>query len=252
MELVKVTDEGSVRTITLNRPDRRNAVGNEMVDAILEAAADTARWNGQVVVLEGAGKSFCAGADLKAAATPGDDWQARRIVRWQATRMVEAIEALPQVTVASLHGHAIGAGLLLAIACDLRVADPELVIRIPELTVGLPFAMGGIARLIREVGIARARDAILTGRPLAIDEAVEWGIVHRVGDRHQETARLVSELLESPPALQSMTKQGMHAIGRTVVSVEATWSDGDLVNLAALEPEARERDAGRPQADRTS
>jgi enoyl-CoA hydratase/carnithine racemase len=160
-------------------------------------------------------------------------------------RLLDALEGLPQVTVARMHGHAIGAGLLLALASDLRVADRNLVIRIPELTLGLPFAMGGIPRLVREIGIAHARDVVLTGRTINIAEAKEWGLVHRVGDSREETQLLVRELLRSPLPVQSMAKQAMHAAGRTLVSLDAMWADSDLVNLMSLEPESQESSARR-------
>src|SRR5262249_32795880 len=116
-------------------------------------------------------------------------------------------------------------------------------IRLPELGLGLLITMGGMPRLVREVGMAKARDAILTARPLTLDEARDWGIVHRVGESRAEVARLVEELLRTPAPVQSMAEQALHAIGRSVVSLDTMWSQGDLLTLTWLEPELQDHQA---------
>lgn len=241
MPFVRIDDDGPLRTITLDRPDRLNALGPQLRDALAHAVADTADSDVRVVVLQGAGRVFSAGADLKESdAVPADaTWQQRRRAagRWQ--RLLDDIEELPQVTVASLHGAVVGGAALLATACDLRVAAADLAFTIPELHLGIPLTWGGIPRLVREVGLPRARELVLTGRTIGAEEALDWGLVHRVGDREDVTSAVVSELLAMPEAPLAMTKDAMRAYGRTLVSHDAAWADADLLSTSSPQPEAR-------------
>jgi enoyl-CoA hydratase/carnithine racemase len=154
--------------------------------------------------------------------------------------LLDSIEALPQVTVASLHGPVIGGALLIAVACDMRVAAPDVQMSIPELALGIPLTWGGVPRLAREIGIARARELILTGHVVGAAQALAWGLVHRVGDRGAETKKLMDELLVMPEAPLAITKDALRAHGRTAVSLEAAWADPDLLDAARGEPESRE------------
>jgi enoyl-CoA hydratase/carnithine racemase len=242
MAIVGIEDSGAVRTITLNRPERLNALGREMREALEAAVADAATSPARVVVLQGAGRVFSAGADLKDpdALGAGASWVERRRAAGAWGRLLDAIEALPQVTVAGLHGHVIGGAALLAVACDLRVAAPDLALSIPELAIGIPLTWGGIPRLAREIGIARTRELVLTGRTVGADDALAWGLVHRVGDRDAETRTLVDELLAMPAGPAAVTKDAMRAYGRTIVSHEAAWADPDLLDAARRDPEGAE------------
>ncbi|WP_330231485.1 enoyl-CoA hydratase/isomerase family protein [Nocardia sp. NBC_00508] len=237
MGFVDVADNGALRTITLNRPARRNALGPELLDELEQIVNDTASWPGQVAVIQGAGQSFSAGADLKAPIAPEDTWQSRRIGVSRWNRLVDSLETLPQITVARLHGHVIGGGAVLALACDLRVAHHDVQISFPELFLGLPLTMGGVSRLIREVGVSRAREAILTRKKIGAAEGLAWGLVHRVADSEKDLSQLTDELLRAPAAVQSMTKQAIHNSSRSVVSTEGTWSDADILSLIAGHPE---------------
>jgi enoyl-CoA hydratase/carnithine racemase len=158
--------------------------------------------------------------------------------RWG--RLLDAIEALPQVTIASLHGPVIGGAVLLAVACDLRVAAPDLHLSIPELALGIPLTWGGVPRLAREIGISRARELILTGHVVGAAQALAWGLVHRVGDRETGTKKLVEELLAMPEAPLAITKDALRAYGRTIVSHEASWADADLLESSRNNDESRE------------
>lgn len=241
MAVVRVNDEGPVRTITLDRPDRLNALGREMREGLEAAVAGALESSARVVVLEGAGRAFSAGADIKDPDAMPEDatWQQRRRASGRWGRLLDAIEALPQVTVASLHGSVIGGAALLAVACDLRVAAPDLQLSIPELALGIPLTWGGVPRLAREIGISRTRELILTGHVVGAAQALAWGLVHRVGDREAETRRLTGELLAMPEAPLGITKDALRAYGRTIVSAEAAWADPDLLEAARGQPESR-------------
>ena len=164
-ETIRVCVDGGVGHLTLSRPDRLNAIGVGMMREIAEAA----RWfDGQpevrVVVVSGEGRAFCAGADLKdppvAAAAPREDrtWAERREVGQLGLRMADAVEQMRAVTIAQIHGYAVGGGLVLMCACDLRVAAENAVLSIPEVDLGIPLAWGGIPRLVREIGPALTKE----------------------------------------------------------------------------------------------
>jgi enoyl-CoA hydratase/carnithine racemase len=228
---VLTRDDGPVRTVTLNRPERRNALGTELFAQLEGVVAATAAWGGKVVVLEGNGPGFCAGADRKEPSSLSGSWQAARIELDRWSRCLDLLERLPQVTVASLHGAVVGGGAVLAAACDLRIAESDLQLSLPEVRLGLPLAMGGIARLAREIGLPRARELVLTGRVLDAATCLSWGLVHRVGDRSQLLPELLAELSAAAPAPLSMAKHSLSRLGRGADPRDGLWSDADVLSL---------------------
>jgi enoyl-CoA hydratase/carnithine racemase len=238
--MIRVSDDGPVRTITLDRPQRLNALGPQVRGALEDAVADTARSDARVVVLQGEGRCFSAGADLKDPEPPQTTWQRRRRAAGRWGRLLDAIEALPQVTVASLHSHVIGGAVLLAVSCDMRVASPDVQLSIPELAIGIPLTWGGVPRLIREIGMPRARELVLTGHVVGAAQALAWGLVHRVGDRDAETRKLVDELLAMPEGPLAITKDSLRAYGQSVVAHEAAWADADLLDSSRGNDESRD------------
>src|SRR5205085_373879 len=141
-----------------------------------------------------------AGADLKSTAYPPveGDWSTRRhrTSTWQ--RVLDQLERIPQATVARLHGHVVGGAALLASACDLRVAADDVVLRIPELAIGIPLTWAGIPRLVREVGLPLARDWVMTCRPVPADELHRCGFAQRLAPRAELDAAVdecVAQLL---------------------------------------------------------
>ena len=118
---------------------------------------------------------------------------------WQ--RLLDLLERVPQVTVASIQGHCVGGAALLAVACDLRIGAQDLQVRIPELAIGIPLTWGGIPRLVRELGLPLARDLVMTGRVLDGPSALAAGFVQRLvgpGELEAATAALVAEVLAMP------------------------------------------------------
>ena len=193
-----LTRDGAVARLTLERPEARNALSRAMADALegaLErlAADDEAR----VVVVAGRGRSFCAGADIAEMPTLRPEEAETLASRWQ--RIMDGFAALPQVTIAAVQGHALGGGLMLAIAQDLRVA---------EVTLG--FNPGyGIARLLDIAGGAHARDLMLTARSVDATEAQRLGLVTRVvpdGTLESATTTLALEVARSPRGGLAATK----------------------------------------------
>ncbi len=226
--------------VALARPEKRNALDEETRQQLTDLARGLAdRPEIRVVLLTGEGPSFSAGVDLTAARAPEATWQERRHASGAWQRTLDAWEALPQVTVAAVQGHCIGGGALLAAACDLRVADPTLQVRIPELAIGIPLTWAGVPRLVREIGLPLTRDLVLTGRVMGAEEAVRCGFVQRLADDLAAGAQeCVDELLAMPAAPLAMTKAMTRALGQPAMNV--AWADADLLQWSRAEPEGRE------------
>ena len=215
--MIRVDDDGDVRTVTLARPERRNAV----IPAVLEALADAVTGaETPVVHLRGAGEAFCAGADrsvvadLAAAVDDGDgadddgaDGNAGDAVesfvrRGQAT--ADAIADAEAVVVAGVDGPARGGGVELALACDVRVATPEATFAEPGVGFGLFGAWGGTARLPEVVGLGEAMDLSLSDRVIDAETARRMGLVSRVVDR---PAAAAAELADNDPTAMRRLKR---------------------------------------------
>lgn len=241
---VEHEDVGTVRWLTLNRPEKLNALDHLIrveLDRQFRALED--RPDISVVVLRGNGRSFSGGADI-ATPAPGTDaaltWTTRRHEAGVWQRLLDLLERLPQVTVASLHGHCYGGAALLAASCDIRVADETLRVRIPEVAMGIPLTWAGVPRLVREIGLPMARDLVMTGRILVAQEALTVGFVQRLvasGQLATATAELVDELTSMTSAPLAMTRAMFAAITRDQLSATG-WADPDLLAWSLREPEA--------------
>ncbi len=197
-----VADHGAVRTITIHRPDRLNALDSATLDA-LHAAADAAADDPavRVVVLTGAGrKAFVAGADISemSALTPaqGRDFSLR------GQRMMRRFETLPKPVIAMVNGFALGGGLELAMCCHLRIAADSAKVGQPEVNLGLIPGFGGTQRLLRLAGRAATLELCLTGAPIDAARALQLGIVNRVvpaAELEAETMKLASQLADAAP-----------------------------------------------------
>jgi len=208
--------EGGVLRLTLNRPDKRNALDAAMVDNLrreLERAELDAEV--RVVLLRGAGKDFCAGADLAELLASADDSAEQNEAH--AMRLGEvflAMRSLPKPVVAAVHGRALAGGCGLASACDLVLAHAEATFGYPEVRRGFVPAMV-MAMLRRAVGEKPAADLVLTGRLLRADEAVALGLASRVvpADRFADhVAALARQLAESSPTALALIKQQLYAL----------------------------------------
>lgn len=242
---VTVTSQGPVTRLRLDRPEKLNAL-DESIRVGLASALDEVqdRTDVRVVVLEGAGRAFSAGADLTGGTYPtaDSDWASRRhaVGSWQ--RLLDQFGRIPQVTVARLHRHVIGGAALLAAACDIRVAATDTVVRIPELAIGIPLTWAGIPLLVREVGLPLTRDWVMTGRPVEGDELLRSGFVQRLvapDDLDAAVDACVDELVAMPAAPLAMTRAMTAALGRAHPAMVAGWADADLLQWSFREPEGR-------------
>jgi enoyl-CoA hydratase/carnithine racemase len=208
--MIRVDDDGDVRTVTLARPERRNAVTPAGLEALADVVTDAET---PVVHLRGAGEAFCAGADrsvvadLAAAVDADADDDAGDAVesfvrRGQAT--ADAIADAEAVVVAGVDGPARGGGVELALACDVRVATPEATFAEPGVGFGLFGAWGGTARLPEVVGLGEAMDLSLSGRVIDAETARRMGLVSRVVDR---PAAVAAELADNDPTAMRRLKR---------------------------------------------
>ncbi len=174
---ISVSDAGSVRTVTIERPERRNAVDRAtaaaLADAFREFDADP---DLSVAVLTGAGGAFCAGADLQAVASG----QGNRVTPEGDGPMGVTRLRLGKPVIAAIEGHAVAGGLELAVWCDLRVAARDATLGVYCRRFGVPLVDLGTIRLPRLIGQSRAMDLILTGRGVGAEEALDMGLVNRV------------------------------------------------------------------------
>jgi enoyl-CoA hydratase/carnithine racemase len=201
-----------VATVTLSRPEAMNAISGEMADqvagALLRAAADPNAW---VVVLAAEGdKAFCVGADLKERNRLDDaGWLRNRIL---IRSMFDTLRALPQPSIASVFGFALGGGFELALNCDLIVAAEDAIFGLPEVRVGILPGGGGTQVLARKIGVARAKELVLTARRIGALEALEMGLVARVVDRvavHESTMELARGICRNSPVAVREAKRAI-------------------------------------------
>jgi enoyl-CoA hydratase len=174
---IRVDLHGPVTVVTIDRPQRRNAVDRVAADALEAAFADfDADDTAAVAVLTGADGTFCAGADLQAIATGTGN----RVTEDGPGPMGPTRMALSKPVIAAVEGHAVAGGLELAVWCDLRVAAADAVFGVFCRRFGVPLVDGGTVRLPRLVGEGRAMDLILSGRPVGAEEALAMGLANRV------------------------------------------------------------------------
>jgi enoyl-CoA hydratase/carnithine racemase len=218
--VVAVDTDGPIGFVSLNRPDAMNAISGALADDLAAAFSVLgSRGDIWVVILRAEGdKAFCVGADLKERASFTDE--DFHINRAQMRGMFGALRAIPQPTIAAVFGHTLGGGFELALSCDLIVAADDTVFGLPEVGVGLLPAGGATQLLPRKVGLARAKELILTGRRFGAEEAVEIGLASRAVGRGAldgeaiEAARVICSL--SPVAVREAKRSLDSALGASL------------------------------------
>ncbi|HYB68357.1 MAG TPA: enoyl-CoA hydratase-related protein [Candidatus Acidoferrales bacterium] len=198
-----------IATITLNRPEALNAFSKEVVEEILRALEDIkSDENMRVVVLTGAGeKAFSAGADIKAMV--GMTALKARELSLMGESLCLALENLEKPVVAAINGYALGGGLEVAMACDLRIASENARMGQTEVNIGLIPGWGGTQRLTRLVGMTKAKELVFTGKMFDARTAEQLGIVNIVtsADKFKETVRQFAlELASKPPVALKVAK----------------------------------------------
>ncbi len=227
--------DGAIATITLNRPDKRNAISYELIDDLLAALGEVDKSAAQVVILTGAGKAFCSGMDLdnlRALTTRSHDDNVRD--SQTMARLFRSLYDFPKPTIAAVNGAAIAGGCGLATLCDFTIASSEAKFGYTEVRIGFVPAIVSTF-LIRQVGEKLARDLLLTGRIIGAEEAQRIGLANEVVAPDQLLARareIAASLLENAPASLRATKR--------LLSVYAA-RDLDVDIAAAVEANAQIR-----------
>lgn len=225
---ITLTIDGAVARILLNRPDQLNAISPELLDDLDAACAEIeARAAVKAVTLTGAGRAFCAGADLRAVRALSADaarWNAF-MRRWH--QVFDRVEALPVPVVAGVHGFALAGGLELLLVADLVVADAEARIGDQHANFGLVAGGGGSQRLPRLIGERRAKELMFLGGWLSAEQALAWGLVNRVAPAGT-VAGVVAEVAGAIGA-------GSGSAVRTVKAMVGHGRDMDLASALAME-----------------
>ena len=209
-QTIQLAYDARVATITLNRPDKRNAISFELIDDLLQALEEVAKSDALVVILTGAGKAFCSGMDLdnlKAllGRSPEQNLQDSQTM----VRLFRALYEFPKVTIAAVNGAAIAGGTGLALLCDFTLAVPEAKFGYTEVRIGFVPAIVSTF-LLRQVGEKQARDLLLTGRLFGADEAARMGLINAIVPPENlmtRTRELAALLMENSPASLRATKQ---------------------------------------------
>lgn len=226
---IKISTEGAVGRLTLDRPEKLNPLSWQCLAEIATAA----RWfdtQPQIksVVVTGAGRAFSAGADLSTFSSRQDI--GTREVAEHGRKMADALEAMRAIAIVGIQGWCVGGGLVLAAACDLRVAADDAMFSIPEVDLGIPLAWGGIPRLVREIGPAMTKELVLTCRPFDAVEAKASGFLNRVVAADQVTATVdelaVSIATKAGHAIFS-TKRHVNAVTDQMVGTMRSFADAD-------------------------
>lgn len=240
--LVDVADD--VGRITLNRPERLNALTPGVLEELIEAA----RWFDQqtevrVVVVAGTGDSFCAGYDLDAFGDKPENTVVRREQAMLGGKMATALEEMRAITVARLNGWVVGGGVVIAAACDLRVATKSARFKIPEVELGIPLNWAGIPSLVREIGPALTKELVITCREFSPDEARAAGFLNRVvvADRiDDEIEELVTRIKGMPPLPVLITKDQVNAVSKAMSARIGHHMDGEGFLAVTSSPEFEE------------
>ena len=250
-ETLKIEREGPLMTVRLNRPDRRNAINRQMHLDLQALCGDLSEdFETRVVILAGEGGAFSSGADTSEWDQPGPDNELElRHNSGIGSRTSAALESLDQVTIAVVHGFAVGGAVVLALCCDLRVAGESTWFSIPEVELGIPLSWNALPRLSREVGPSRALELTVTCDRFSAAQAYEYGMLSRVtsdGDEMKVAREMAGRINTMPPLPVALTKATMKAIKRGSEMGDAVYSDADLLLYSRLlrQRAARRRKGG--------
>lgn len=238
--LLELTSADHVALLTIRRPEALNALNADLLFELgvalelVEADAEV-----RALVITGEGRAFVAGADI-AALNALDTVFSGREAALAGQSLMDALAAMQIPTIAAVGGFALGGGLELALACDLRVASQEARLGLPEVGLGLIPGYGGTQRLPRLIGQGRALDLILTGRHVKADEALALGLVNRVAEDARAAAlELAAQIVKNAPVALGLAKEAV------VRGLDGTLARGleveaDLFSLAVMTEDAQE------------
>ena len=243
---LKIEEQGSIAFLTLNRPKRLNALSG----TCLRELADAAHWFNQqkhikVVIIKGEGRTFSAGADIHDFPnnpTDSETWIERRDKGQIGFRMTEAIGNMQAITIAQVHGFAIGGAFLLMLACDFRMVAEGTFFSIPEVDLGIPLSWGGIPKLVSEIGPARTKELVMTCRRFGAVEAKDLGLVNHIvkmEDLANHCLDFAQSLVNKPVVPLIMTKEQVNAVARNIGSAYVGSAEGDMLQTVLKDPESK-------------
>jgi enoyl-CoA hydratase/carnithine racemase len=206
--LVTTTRDGAVCVVRLERPAKLNALSEELCAQLIEALASSDVAGCSVIVIAGSEKAFSAGADLTEFTDPSPE--ANLAYYRGPGRIWELLPALPQPSIAAISGWAIGGGLELALSADLRVADETARFGLPEVSLGILPSAGGMTRLTRLLGTARAKELILLGERFDAARALELGVINRMvpaGQAEAAAMEWATRMCEQPQTALQVTRE---------------------------------------------
>ncbi len=247
MKNVSIAYPGKARAvITIERPSTLNSLDLSTMAAMQSAAIEvTQQPDLKVVVVRGRGRAFCSGVDL--GMLGADDQIDPREVGEAGLAMIEAFDSIPFVTVAVLQGAVVGGGVVLAAACDLRVAADDTYFSLPEVDLGLPVGWGGVPRLVRELGPSLTRELIMTCRSFTAHEVKEAGFLNRVvpsSDLEATTRELVMTLCAKPGAALRAVKHSVAEAAEAMSAARGRAVDAAVLAAVATDPESIRAAAG--------
>lgn len=207
---ILLTIDSGIATITLNRPDKRNAISYELIDDLLAALNEVEKSNARVMILTGAGKAFCSGMDLENLKTligraPEQGLKDSETM----ARLFRSLYDFPKPTIAAVNGAAVAGGCGLATLCDFTIAAPEAKFGYTEVRIGFVPAIVSTF-LLRQIGEKQARDLLLTGRIFGADEAYRMGLINEIvaAEKLIERAHeIAAQLMENSPVSLAYTKR---------------------------------------------
>lgn len=230
--------DGAVAVVTLNRPQKYNALTAEMLDELLGTLTELdGRPDVRAIVLFGSPKAFSAGADTGtlASASATTLWRSGFSEKWDRVASIET------PLIAAVSGYALGGGLELALLCDIIIADSSAVFGLPESHIGIIPGAGGTQRLVRAVGKSLAMDMLLSGRRIDAQEALRAGLVSRVTDSLEEQAlTLATQVAKAAPLAAMMIKKAVAASYEMPLSAGVAYER----SLSALIADSEDRAAG--------
>ena len=238
-ETITATIEHGIGRLTLNQPDKLNPLGTNTLQDIIHATTWFNKENISVVIVSGNGRAFTAGFDLREFTNTDSTGKDGAVL---GREMAEAVDRMKPVTIASLHGYCIGGGVVLASACDLRIASENTTFSIPEVDLGIPLAWGGIPRLVREIGPAMTKELVMTCRPFDAEEAKSLGFINRVvkdADLESQTMNMAEAIRKRPQSVIETTKNQVRAATDDLASTKNEWVGEMLIGAANKDSVAR-------------
>ena len=238
-ETITATIEHGIVRLTLNQPDKLNPLGTNTLQDIIDATTWFNTENISVVIVSGNGRAFTAGFDLREFTNTDSTGKDGAVL---GREMAEAVDRMKPITIASLHGYCIGGGVVLASACDLRIASENTTFSIPEVDLGIPLAWGGIPRLVREIGPAMTKELVMTCRPFDAEEAKSLGFINRVvkdADLESQTMNMAEAIRKRPQPVIETTKHQVRVAADDLASTKNEWVGEMLIAAANKDSVAR-------------